>query len=111
MINVLGLANLGLHVEEASVAWRDLQQHGQDGAALVNWNKQHWTILQRDPSGNGWMHTNSFEGEGLRYGRRRCLSSHEVSEVLLDIHIAAGRVALHAIAHAVGAQGREFLAA
>ena len=111
VINVLGLANLGLHVEEASITWNDLQQRGQDGAALVNWNKQHWTILQRDPSGNGWMHTNSVEGEGLRYGRRRYLSSHEVSKVLRDIHIAAEDYALHAITHAAGAQGRQFLEA
>ena len=58
VINVLGQANLGLHVEAARVSWPDGLRRQQDGAALVNWNKRHWTVLQRDPSGDGWMHTN-----------------------------------------------------
>jgi uncharacterized membrane protein len=67
VINVLGQANLGLHVEAARVSWPDALWRQQDGAALVNWNKRHWTVLQRDPSGDGWMHTNSIEGVGPRY--------------------------------------------
>jgi hypothetical protein len=109
VINVLGQANLGLHVEAARVSWPDGLRRQQDGAALVNWNKRHWTVLQRDPSGDGWMHTNSIEGVAPRYGRRRRLSDEAVQEVLEDIRRHAGGVALHAITRAVGAEGRQYL--
>ena len=46
VINVLGQANVGLHVEAARVSWSDVLRRQQDGAALVNWNKRHWTVLQ-----------------------------------------------------------------
>ena len=109
VINVLGQANLGTHVEAACASWRDGLQRQQDGAALVNWNQRHWTVLQRDPSGDGWMHTNSIEGAGLRHGRRRQLSDGEVEEVLHDIWRDAGTVTLHAITRSVGAEGRQYL--
>jgi hypothetical protein len=109
VINVLGQANLGLHVEAARVSWPDVLRRQHDGAALVNWNKRHWTVLQRDPSRDGWMHTNSIEGMAPRYGRRRRLSDEVVQEVLDDIQRDAGGVALHAITRAVGAEGRQFL--
>ena len=109
VINVLGQANLGLHVEAARVSWPDGLRGQQDGAALVNWNNLHWTVLQRDPSGDGWMHTNSIEGVAPRYGRRRRLSDEAVQEVLEDIRRDAGGVALHAITRAVGAEGRQYL--
>ena len=109
VINVLGQANLGLHVEAARVSWPDGLRGQQDGAALVNWNKRHWTVLQRDPSGDGWMHTNSIEGVAPRYGRRRRLSDAAVHEVLEDIWRDARGVALHAITRAVGAEGRQYL--
>ena len=76
---------------------------------FVNWNNQHWTALQRDPSGDGWMHTNSIEGVAPRYGRRRGLSDEAVREVLEDLRRDAGDLALHAITHAVGAEGRQYL--
>ena len=76
---------------------------------MVNWNQRHWTVLQRDPSGDGWMHTNSIEGVAPRYGRRRRLSDEAVQEVLEDIRRDAGGVALHAITRAVGAEGRQYL--
>ena len=69
VINVLGQANLGIHVESTRVPWPDLRNQ-QDVAALVNWNQRHWTVLQRDPSGDGWMHTNSIEGAKNRMGAR-----------------------------------------
>ena len=109
VINVLGQANLGLHVEGGRVSWPDGLRRQQDGAALVNWNQQHWTVLQRDPSGDGWMHTNSIEGVGPRYGRRRRLSEEAVQEVLEDIRRYAGGLALHAITRAVGTEGRQYL--
>ena len=54
VINVLGQANLGLHVEAARVSWPDGLRRQQDGAALVNWNQPHW------------MHTSSIEGAPRR---------------------------------------------
>ena len=96
VINVLGQANLGIHVESARTAWLELQ--GQEGcAALVNWNQSHWTVLQRDPSGDGWMHTNSIEGAKKFHGRKRQLSDGEVHDVLADIYRATGDYALHVI--------------
>ena len=73
VINVLGQANLGIHVESASTNWLNLVDQ-QGAAALVNWNQSHWTVLQRDPSGEGWMHTNSIEGaEIFMYAGGDCL--------------------------------------
>ena len=100
-----GHANLGFHVDAARVLCPDDLRRRQDCAALVNWNRRQWTVLQRDPSGDGWMHTNSIEGVALRCGRRRRLSDEAVQEVLEDIRRDAGGVALHAIARAVGADG------
>ena len=82
------------------------EQHGE---AFVNWNKQHWTVLQRDPSGDGWMHTNSIEGPARRHGRSRRLSDQQVEEVLQDIRRNVGGVALHPISHSVGDEGRQYL--
>ena len=109
VINVLGQANLGLHVDAASVSWHDDMQYQQDGAALLNWNNQHWTVLQRDPSGDGWMHTNSIEGDELHHRRRRHLSETEVEKVLQNVRRAAGAVALHPIMHSSGTQGSQYL--
>ena len=66
VINVLGQANLGLHVEAVRASFPDGLRRQQIGAALVNWNQRHWTVLQRDPSGDGWMHTSSVEGVAAR---------------------------------------------
>ena len=54
VINVLGQANLGLHVEAARVRCLEDLRGEEDRAALANWNNRHWTVLQRDPSG-GWL--------------------------------------------------------
>ena len=106
---MLGQASLGFHVVAASVSWPDgLRGQLLDGAFL-NWNKRHWTVLQRDPSGDGWMHTNSIEGLAPRHGRRRRLSDPEVEEVLQDIRSHAGGVALHPIICSVGDEGRQYL--
>ena len=109
MINVLGQAKLGLHVEASSVSWPDGLRGQQGEAAFLKWNKKHWTALQRDPSGDGWMHTNNIEGLAPRHGRRRRLSDPEVEEVLQDIRSHAGGVALHPIICSVGDEGRQYL--
>ena len=108
-INVLGQANIGLHVDAASVSWHDGLRCQQEGAALLSWSKKHWDALQRDPSGNGWMHTNRIEGTAPRHGRRRQLSDNEVEEVLQDIRRVAGAVALHPIRRSSGTEGSQYL--
>ena len=55
------------------------------------------------------MHTNSIEGVAFSHGRKRRLLDEGVREVLEDIAGRAGGVALHAITHDVGAEGRQFL--
>ena len=73
VINLLGSANLGIHVEESHTAWDVLKQcHG--ARALINWNQTHWTVLEAWPpdAPTCWRHTNSIESESsssLRYGR------------------------------------------
>ncbi len=109
VINVLGQVNIGLHVEAARVSWHDGLRGQQNGAASVNWNNRHWTVVQRDPSGDGWMHTNSIEGVGPMYGRMRRLSDKSVQQLLEDTRWNAGDVALHAITRAVCAEGRQYL--
>ena len=106
VINVLGRANLGLHVEPRGLSCLDDLRRRQCSAALLNWNQQHWSVLQRDPSGEGWMHTNTIEGLALSHGRRRRLVDAGVREMLEDIEGRAGGVVLHAITHVVGAEGR-----
>ena len=72
VINLLGSANFGIHVEENPTAWEVLRQsHG--ARALINWNQTHWTVLEAWPpdAPTRWRHTNSVEKvkSGLRYGR------------------------------------------
>ena len=63
VINIIGAALLNIHVEGNEISWANLRAV-QDGAALVNWNNKHWTVLQRDPShSNIWRHTNSIVGD------------------------------------------------
>ena len=72
VINVLGSANLGIHVEERSTAWEELR-HCHGARALLNWNQSHWTVLEAWPpdAPTRWRHTNSIErvSSSLRYGR------------------------------------------
>ena len=72
VINMLGSANLGIHVEGSPYAWEVLRDfHG--ARALINWNQTHWTVLEAWPpdAPTRWRHTNSVEKvkSGLRYGR------------------------------------------
>ena len=72
VINLLGSANLGIHVEEAPTEWEVLRQC-QGARALINWNQSHWTVLEAWPpdAPTRWRHTNSIVGasSSLRYGR------------------------------------------
>ena len=67
-------------------------------------------VLQRDPSGDGWRHTNSIEGVATRFARKRRLSDQAVRGMLDDIRLCAGGVSLHAITRTVGGEGWQYLA-
>ena len=87
VLNVLGDVELpknGHGLQVASVSG-DSWRLGED--AMVNWNNHHWTVLQADPSGDGWMHTNSIRGPGPVHGRRRRLAEGDV-HALLDAILA-----------------------
>ena len=62
VINIIG-TQLNTHVGGNVTDWPQLRAE-QTGAALVNWNNTHCTVLQRDPShANAWRHTNSIVGD------------------------------------------------
>ena len=63
VINILGASQLGIHVEGDNIS---IDQFGkaESVAALVNCNKQHWTVLQTASGSHGWVHSNSICGEG-----------------------------------------------
>ena len=67
-------------------------------------------VLQRDPSGDGWRHTNSIEGVATRFARKRRLSDQAVRGILDDIRLCAGGVSLHAITRTLGVEGWQYLA-
>ena len=99
VINLLGSANLGIHVAESHTAWETVSQcHG--ASALINWNQRHWTVLEAWPPDDPvrWRHTNSIEcaNSGLRYGRRECESA-DVAVILAEISIQYGSATLHRI--------------
>ena len=96
VINLLGAATLGLHVEGEEVSLPCLQAE-PDAAALVNWNNRHWTVVQRISAGGAWVHTNSILGEGLRYGRQPSLTGPDLIRLLAEIQREAGGVTLHRI--------------
>ena len=72
VINLLGNANLGIHVEETPTAW-EVFKHCHGARALINWNQSHWTVLEAWPpdAPTRWRHTNSIErvSSSLRHGR------------------------------------------
>ena len=105
---MLGATNLGLHVEGAEISWQALQTE-PGGAALVNWNNEHWTVLQFDSVPQSWVHTNSILGDGARHGRKVCSHVGEVSDTLAEIQQHYDGVALHRITAAVSSIGHRFL--
>jgi len=89
VINVLGSSTLGLHVEEASTSWEHLQT-GRGAAALVNWNNQHWTVLQAEPGDRAWVHSSSICGNGPHRDRVKCSTVDHVASILAQIELERG---------------------
>ena len=110
VINVLGASNLGLHVEEAPVSWERLQA-GRENAALVNWNKEHWTLLNFEEAAGIWVHTNSVIADGPHHGRVRCSTVDEVATILATIERDRGAYSLHRIKRTAPGAGAEILEA
>ena len=108
VINILGAGTLGLHVEEAATSWSHLQAE-RPGAAFVNWNNQHWTLLHFEHDTDVWVHTNSICGDGPHCGRARCSSEVEVASLLEVIEHQCGGYSLHRITHAMAEVGPHFL--
>ena len=100
VINILGAAILGIHVNEGDTSWSTLRAD-PSGAALINWGNTHWTVLQRGPVGAAqkrWRHTNSIRGNRLSDGRRDFESDAEVFRLLADIsQRCGGSVTLHRV--------------
>ena len=108
VINILGASLLGLHVEGDAVPLPTLRAE-PEGAALVNWNGRHWTVLQREAESGAWRHTNSIVGKSARHGRCACSSAAELENILAEIHAEAGGVTLHRICSAAVGVGTQFL--
>ena len=69
VMNVLGAAQLGIHVDGAPVGWAEMQEAAD--ACVVNWANTHWTVLVRERAGASvWVHVNSIAGSGASAGRR-----------------------------------------
>ena len=111
VINLLGSAILGLHIEEAHTAWDALRQC-QGASALVNWNQAHWTVLEAWPrqSPVRWRHTNSITCGSLTplcYGRQECEAA-DVEAILTAITNQRGSATLHRITVTTN-RGEEYL--
>ena len=108
VINVLGAGVLGIHVEAAEASWMELREES-DGAALVNWSNQHWTVLQRAPGSGAWVHTNSVRGGGRRHGRVTCNDQVDLFLLLAEIEQQCGGAALHRVVRQANSDGHFFL--
>ena len=106
VINVLGSSTLGLHVEEASTFWEHLQTE-RGAAALVNWNNQHWTVLQAEPGDRAWVHSNSICGNGPHRDRVKCSTVDHVASILAQIELERGACTLHRIIRGADEAGEQ----
>ena len=107
VINILGAATLGLHVAEAATSSNHFLAEKR-GAALVNWNNQHWTLFQFEHDASAWVHTNSICGDGAHRGRTRCSSVAEAAHLLEAIEHQCGGYSLHRITHSIAEGGPRF---
>lgn len=95
IMNILALTRFPQkHIEESAQDWGVLQAEA-GVAAMVNWNRTHWTMLKHDMPTQSWMHINSCEGPFLRHGLKTHLNPADVDAILAEIQGSAGGVALH----------------
>ena len=95
VMNILALTRFPQkHIEESAQDWGALRAEA-GVAAMVNWNRTHWTVLKHDIPTRSWVHINSCEGPHLRLGLKTNLSLVDVDAILVEIRGSAGGVALH----------------
>jgi endonuclease/exonuclease/phosphatase family metal-dependent hydrolase len=85
-------SRIGRGVKEVSVTWDALRSSADAPAALLNWNQQHWTVLQK--RGTQWVHTNSVLGNAMHNGRM-WFTEDLVAELLSCIRRDYGSVSLY----------------
>jgi len=105
VINILDQALFGFQVEGCSTPLDEWATLG-DGTALVNWNKQHWTVLTSRSCNGPWVHG----GDESFHGRVETQEMSVVSGILSDIRRCYGGVPLHRIVRASSA-GHQLLEA
>ena len=99
VINVVGQANLGIHVQGHATSFDDFVSFGA-GGALVNWNNQHWTAL-KGASGQGpWIHIDSIVAGDQPSFPLEIWDASEVEDILADIRNRCGGVSLHRVIEA-----------
>ena len=103
VINVLGAATLGIHVEANDTNWLDLR-HDPHGAVLLNWNQKHWSVLRCLGDIDTWLHLDSTERQGPR-----TMAVEDVLELLGFIHSRYGAVFIHRINAAEPGVGNHLL--
>ena len=109
-IDVIFQGLFGFHVQGHSASLDEFVALG-GGAALVNWNNQHWTVLKSRSCIGPWIHINSIlEGDESFHGRVETPEMSVISGILTDIHKRYGGVSLHCIVRASSA-GHHLLAA
>ncbi len=96
VLNILGESQMGVHVEEAAMAWEDLREV-RGGCALLNWNTRHWTVLRHDVSSGRWVHQNSIIGDKARQGCRTWSPNMVLSGLLSIIRRTYGGWTLHRV--------------
>ena len=108
VINVLGAAHLGIHVEADSI-FLDVFLGQRAGAALVNWNNNHWTVLESRSENGPWIHTNSiFGGTQSYHGRSEVSERSDVDKIFGDGCRHFGDYSIHCIVEAT-IDGERFL--
>ena len=108
VITILGAGLLGIQVDGNATPWELLETHVLEGA-LINWNNSHWTALRRESHGTIWLHSNSVQGEGRRYGQMRCDQTGTVRAILEDISQACGAATLHRVRRVAVQDGAHLL--
>ena len=108
VINVLGQAQMGLHVEGNTVSLDTFLAEGAVGA-FVNCNNHHWTLLVGHSCYGPWIHTNSIlEGQQSFHGRVETRERADIEKIMADIARNYGSYSLHRVVEA-GPGGDQFL--
>ena len=109
VINVLGAANLGIHVDPAPFPIRDLEQAGP-ASFLVNCNKMRWTVSKQCAPEGPWEHTNSIVvGDQMHHGERTLSSQVDLFMLFASIKKQYGSFSLHRINTTDADAGASFL--